>query len=227
MTQPLTDDEFGQLEAFLDAAGPRAMNLESLDGFFAALICSPDMVPPSEYLSQIWGEDFSFESEEQAAGILGLLMRHWNTISGTLNRTLAAPDVYLPVLLKGEDGVACGNDWAQGFLRGIGLRAGRWSDMLDEEHCGPLFPMMLLAHEHDPDPALRPRPVTPEQREELLMMMIAGLTKIYRHFEPQRRPHSQSSLKQTQSKVGRNAPCPCGSGKKYKRCCAETERTLH
>ena len=22
-------------------------------------------------------------------------------------------------------------------------------------------------------------------------------------------------------KVGRNAPCPCGSGKKYKRCCWE------
>ncbi|MHB9117246.1 MAG: YchJ family protein [Burkholderiales bacterium] len=24
----------------------------------------------------------------------------------------------------------------------------------------------------------------------------------------------------TSAKVGRNAPCPCGSGKKYKRCCA-------
>ncbi|MYH39749.1 MAG: SEC-C domain-containing protein, partial [Candidatus Dadabacteria bacterium] len=23
----------------------------------------------------------------------------------------------------------------------------------------------------------------------------------------------------TQKKVGRNSPCPCGSGKKYKRCC--------
>ena len=24
-------------------------------------------------------------------------------------------------------------------------------------------------------------------------------------------------------KVGRNDPCPCGSGKKYKKCCMETE----
>ena len=23
----------------------------------------------------------------------------------------------------------------------------------------------------------------------------------------------------TMSKIGRNAPCPCGSGKKYKKCC--------
>ncbi|MCL1481322.1 MAG: SEC-C domain-containing protein [Marinobacter sp.] len=26
-------------------------------------------------------------------------------------------------------------------------------------------------------------------------------------------------------KFGRNKPCPCGSGKKYKKCCATT--TLH
>jgi SWIM/SEC-C metal-binding protein len=28
----------------------------------------------------------------------------------------------------------------------------------------------------------------------------------------------------TSGKVGRNEPCPCGSGKKYKRCCASNER---
>lgn len=26
--------------------------------------------------------------------------------------------------------------------------------------------------------------------------------------------------KVVENKVGRNAPCPCGSGKKYKKCCA-------
>lgn len=29
----------------------------------------------------------------------------------------------------------------------------------------------------------------------------------------------RSSEKNTAAKVGRNDPCPCGSGKKYKRCC--------
>lgn len=29
----------------------------------------------------------------------------------------------------------------------------------------------------------------------------------------------------TQRKVGRNAPCPCGSGKKFKRCCARLLNT--
>lgn len=31
----------------------------------------------------------------------------------------------------------------------------------------------------------------------------------------------KSNEKSTASKVGRNDPCPCGSGKKYKRCCGK------
>ncbi|MBW1748639.1 MAG: preprotein translocase subunit SecA [Deltaproteobacteria bacterium] len=38
--------------------------------------------------------------------------------------------------------------------------------------------------------------------------------------EPSRkRPSRKSPVKRTQNKVGRNAPCPCGSGKKFKKCC--------
>ena len=35
--------------------------------------------------------------------------------------------------------------------------------------------------------------------------------------------HARSILK----KVGRNDPCPCGSGKKYKKCCGSNERNLN
>jgi len=28
------------------------------------------------------------------------------------------------------------------------------------------------------------------------------------------------------AKIGRNDPCPCGSGKKYKRCCLDTQESL-
>ena len=30
----------------------------------------------------------------------------------------------------------------------------------------------------------------------------------------------------TPPKISRNAPCPCGSGKKYKKCCINKERKL-
>ena len=42
-------------------------------------------------------------------------------------------------------------------------------------------------------------------------------------------PHSREEAPKRQpvrrEKVGRNQPCPCGSGKKYKHCCARTVRT--
>jgi uncharacterized protein YecA (UPF0149 family) len=32
-------------------------------------------------------------------------------------------------------------------------------------------------------------------------------------------PPKVTALKGKTKKIGRNAPCPCGSGKKYKKCC--------
>ena len=34
-------------------------------------------------------------------------------------------------------------------------------------------------------------------------------------------PSRKNPVKRTQDKVGRNAPCPCGSGKKFKKCCGK------
>ncbi len=32
-------------------------------------------------------------------------------------------------------------------------------------------------------------------------------------------PPAPETIRRTGQKVGRNDPCPCGSGKKYKKCC--------
>jgi uncharacterized protein len=131
--QPLSNDELNRLGKFLDEIGAPAMTMESLDGYFAALICSPEMVLPSEYLPEIWGEDFSFDSDNQARDILGLLMRHWGTISSELFRTLKEPHVYMPVLLEDDEG----NDWARGFMRGVQARPASWRELIvSDEHGG-------------------------------------------------------------------------------------------
>ena len=178
LLQPFTDDEFARLAGFLDAIGTSAMNIETLDSYFAALICNPDMVLPSEYLLQIWGEDFSSDSNDQASGIVGLLMRHWNTIAAEWRSTLDEPNVYLPVLLEGTDGVAPGNDWAYGFMRGVQTHPESWSLLINDEDRGdPMLPIMMLHYEHDPAPEMRPPPIPSEKREELLQTVIAGLTQ--------------------------------------------------
>jgi uncharacterized protein len=50
----------------------------------------------------------------------------------------------------------------------------------------------------------------------LIPRMILVLSKLARIREASGR----SALSPRRSKVGRNDPCSCGSGKKYKRCCA-------
>jgi uncharacterized protein len=111
------------------------------------------------------------------------------------------------------------NDWARGFMRGMGMRRDGWPELVnDDEHGGCLIPMMMLCHEHDEDPEMRPKPISPEKREEVIVHMAAGLLGAYRYFREQRRVNPSahtSDLRRTVPKVGRNEPCPCGSGKKY------------
>jgi len=52
--------------------------------------------------------------------------------------------------------------------------------------------------------------------------MAAGLMNVYEYFRKEREGDLGVDAPETRrnvSKVGRNDPCPCGSGKKYKKCC--------
>jgi len=128
--EPLTDAEFDRLGQFLKSCkGGEAMNLEELDGFFSALIAGPEVVMPSEYLPEALGGEMSETCEfgrlDEANEILGLMMRHWNTIAATLSKG----EPYVPFLLEGEAGAVNGNDWARGFMRGMGLRHEGWASL--------------------------------------------------------------------------------------------------
>jgi uncharacterized protein len=232
--QPLTDAEFERLSGLLGRFdNKRPMNLEQLDGFLAALICGPEMVRPREYLPVICGDDMvlegSFGAQSVLQDFLSLIMRHWNVIADTLH----SGDVFLPLLLEDDDGVTHANDWATGFRRGMEFHKEQWAALLsDEQHGGLLVPIFALAHEHHSDPEMRPykEAISTEQREKLIVGAAAGVTGIYRYFEAQRLVEKQpldyaTTFRRTIPKVGRNDPCPCGSGKKFKQCCGRT--TLH
>jgi uncharacterized protein len=104
--------------------------------------------------------------------------------------------------------------------------------MDDEEQGGSLVPILALAHEHHPDPEMRPyiEPISAEMREKLIVGAAAGVMAIYDYFEAERvvgarRRGSAATFRREAPKVGRNELCPCGSGKKFKHCCAKA--TLH
>jgi len=232
--QPLTDAEFDRLSSIMERIGDnRSMNIEQLDGFLAALICGPEIVRPSEYLPVIWGGDMVLEDSFRAQPILqdflSLIMRHWNAIADTLH----SGEVFLPLLIEDENGITHANDWATGFLRGMEFYKEQWATLLaDEEHGGWLVPIFALATEHHPDLKMRPykEPISLELRENLIVGAAAGVTGIYRHFKARQTTENKSygnstTYRRVVPKIGRNDPCLCGSGKKFKLCCART--TLH
>lgn len=226
--EPLTDAEIDRLgDVLKNCKGGRAMNVETLDGFFAALIAGPEAVMPSEYCREVFGGEISdtceFPSLDDANGFLKLMMRHWNNLAETLFRD----EVYVPLLIEDKDGIPKGNDWAQGFMRGVGMRNEGWAELINnEEYGGSLLPMMVLCHEQDPDPEMRPDPISAEKREKIIVMMAGGLLGAYRFFRKHRETIAGTTFapkpRHNASKTGRNDPCPCGSGKKFKRCSCGT-----
>jgi uncharacterized protein len=220
----LTEAELDRLDEFLrKSKGARGMNLEEVDGLFEALIARSEVVLPSEYLPEVFGGEMSdtceFAGLDEAQDILGLIMRHWNSIATTLH----TGDAHLPILLEDDNGVCQGSDWSRGFMRGVDMRSAAWAGLLgDEEECGCMLPVLMLYHEHDEDPELRSGPIAPEKREEIILQMAAGIVRTYRYFRTHRQRMASAYGVEPQhspGKIGSNEPCPCGSGKKYKRCC--------
>jgi len=201
LSQPLTDSELERLEDFLHDMNPEeAMSLEEMDGFLCSLICSPELVPVSEYLPHLWGgehNEFSFKSRGEAQEFLNLVMRHWNTIAATLLR-----EEPYPVLVgEFEDGSVSGQEWALGFLQGVHLREKSWQPLLDDEQFGVLlFPVMLLAE--DEEHRLTSGPFLQEERDAALDALATTVLSIYRYFRTDVKPQRKVAKKQYASKKG-------------------------
>ena len=193
LRQPLSDAEIDRLGALIaEVSEGRGMNVERLDGYLAAVLCTPSLLKLDEWLPPVFGgetmDDFAFASDPQAQDMLSALMRHRNLIADTLLKSLTDREVFhWPLLLEDEQGIARGNEWARGFLQGGSFDRLAWADLLgDEAHGGAVLPMFAFAHEHDPDPSMRPGPIDNDKRESLLMHVTVGLVKAYAYFAPAR-----------------------------------------
>lgn len=64
---------------------------------------------------------------------------------------------------------------------------------------------------------------TLEQREELSKLISVSIAWIYRFWLPYRQAMIErmvaTSIHRELPKIGHNEPCPCGSGKHFKKCC--------
>lgn len=78
---------------------------------------------------------------------------------------------------------------------------------------------MVLAASHWVETLLAEMPLLPFTDEEVGQLTNGQVRNSVNFFVPGPKVPPENVLRRPTAKVGRNAPCPCGSGKKYKQCC--------
>ncbi len=211
-----SDDEFAWLDiAMLRSVAAKNLCLEQADGWLTALAAGPVRVPAAEYLTEILqaeGESAGFNSPEHKTLVVDLLTRHHDSIERALTAGKAPrPWIY------GIDGDYRGALWARGYLNGVGLHNRAWGPLIRDRRLADLLIAPLIALQPDPEHDAKSL-LSRERRFELIRVLpeLALATKAYweDRWHPLLEPPAQRA-----AKVGRNEPCPCGSGKRYKRCC--------
>ncbi|MEI7456533.1 MAG: UPF0149 family protein [Nitrosomonadales bacterium] len=234
-TQALSDTEIDELDEFLlsDDTPESCMDISMLDGFFTSLVLNPKLFMPSDYLPWIWdseeGEEApGFTSMEQANRIMALLMRYYNGVLEAIAENHFAPLFYT---LAQEDGSKYyeAEAWAEGFMLGVFLFIEPWKAVFenDQEY---LAPMVLLGTQQGGELLDKSADVK-LSRKEAYDSIADAVDVLYEYFTEQREAETRqrrvtSSVSAVSVRVGRNEECPCGSGKKFKKCCGAAP-TLH
>lgn len=226
---PLTDAEFDELDEFLmsDSLPEETMDIAMLDGFLTALAIGPNLIEPSRWLPEIWGggkagDEVAWESSEQAARIMGMILRHWNFL---LAQFQAEPEAYEPVLYASEEGgkeISIIDEWCIGFVRGMNLDGEAWQPMMDDEEAEEfLWPIMLYGTETGWE-EMEQNPALAAKHADFADALPDCVLAIHDYWTPERA--ERTTLRNDAPKVGRNDLCPCGSGRKYKKCCGAPDK---
>ena len=214
-----------QLDEELLALGEETMLLEELDGFIAGLLVCPDLIKPGEWLPVLWNRDSpdqqsAFEDPDHVNRVLGLVMEHYNSVARTL---LERPDRYSPLFsVDTRNGDILWELWIEGFETAVELRPEAWQKLLnDADTAAAMRGMMALA-----DVGLRDQHLPKKDLDALnaaapenIACWVVTLNKWRLANDQPMQGIDPRAASASTKKVGRNHPCPCGSGKKYKRCC--------
>ncbi|MFQ5345600.1 MAG: UPF0149 family protein [Mariprofundus sp.] len=227
---PLNEAEMDRLEAFLlerideeeatEGKDEGIFDISTLDGFFTAIVSGPGVIQPSGWLPVVWG-DFEpvWENEKQFEEILTLMIRHMNGISATL---IEAPEQFEPMFMEREvDGKTYRivDEWCDGYLCGLRLDHEAWSEADGIEEL--LGILLLFASETGWEKLER---MTEDEISRMQDAITPAVRRMHAYWLARR--GNESTVRRDGPKVGRNDPCPCGSGKKFKRCCGASP-TIH
>ena len=235
LSRPLSDDEIVALDELLAALPEERdpLDVAMLDGFLVGVLLQPTPVMPSAWLPYVFDAEGGATASpdiETMGKVTELIMRRYNELAACITgREPIDPIVFelesdAGEALAGKDGIAALAPWVMGFTTALGT-----------------FPSLQAAYDHDDELAaamvgiLRHLPSAPdadaadsaeyaERRAQVdrdapladLDDAIDELAACVLDAAAITRPNRP--LTRDAPKVGRNDPCPCGSGRKYKAC---------
>jgi uncharacterized protein len=193
-----------------------AMLLSELDGFLTGILVCPDLVMPGEWLRLVWGGDgrAPYDDPSDMQWFADMVLARYNEIARDLGRGKPQPlfDV------DERNGEVLWDLWVEGFATAIDLRPDSWSKIAgsdDADVVDALAGIMTLVEIMSEKSAL-----TSLEINEVCDRAAARIgPSISRLHDWRINCADMPTMPTKPITVGRNDVCPCGSGRKFKRCC--------
>jgi uncharacterized protein len=214
-----------RLHDSLLAMPEETMLLSQLDGYLTGIILCPETIPASDWLPKVWGPQDEpagplFLDSGEARRVTGLIMAHFNTLTAQLEDP---NHVVLPVFDHDErPGIedTLWETWILGFREAVQLRHAAWRAALQDQDLSLTAAMnsiMVLI-----SVGSRRSDLPREEQDKLILLaptLIPLSMTLLNKWRLRKRQGATKAPVKLHSKLGRNDPCPCGSGKKFKKCC--------
>jgi len=187
-------------------------NSSELDGFFTALACAPNNMEAEQWLPMMFGGEnmlplWQSQEDEDLFSTAALVM--YRQVIRALNK-----GTFSALFRQDELGKATvADDWCRGFMRGVGT----WGPMPKqdvaylERHIKPMRLFVPLV------PGEKLKRISGAELTQTLDAIEANVRSLYQHWLTPRDASIEPAYAGV--RVGRNDPCHCGSGKKFKKCC--------
>ncbi len=193
------------------------LDLSMLDGFFTAIVSGPVPIPPSIWIPAVWGDaEPEWDDEEDFEQIVTLMMRHMNDVIDNLQDH---SEEFEPIFLEREiDGFVYTlvDNWCEGYRYGIELASDEW-EAGGERITSLVAPIMAFTeatdwagYQYDDDEI--------EAFHEAILRNIPLIHAFWPH-EPPDEDKPAAPIQFVEPQAGRDDPCPCGSGRPFRKCC--------
>jgi uncharacterized protein len=204
---PLADLERRELEKLVGECC--SFGMEGVLGLMHAVAVGPSRVAPASWTTTVLAGAPPMDDAALVRAFL-LLMRLYNEVSVAIGE-------HHPIVPPDGEAELC-KRFAEGYLAGAELDS-TWRD--DEDAWALAGPFALLCGQRELVPArmLAARDADPASGDAIRKQMAHLVVEAEARFRDARaQPPRRRAAKP--AKPGRNEPCPCGSGKKHKKCCA-------